>query len=39
MAITRGNKAMVKATGAALLAHANAKGKIPHVDRGSAQAT
>ena len=31
---TGGNKAMVKATGAALLAHANAKGKIPDVDRG-----
>ena len=36
---TGGNKAMVKATGAALLAHANARGKIPGIDRGSARAT
>ena len=31
---TGGNKAMIKATGASLLAHANAKGKIPDIDRG-----
>ncbi|MEQ8192994.1 MAG: hydroxyacylglutathione hydrolase C-terminal domain-containing protein [Rhodospirillales bacterium] len=31
---TGGNADMVKATGAKLLAHANAKGKIPDVDRG-----
>ena len=31
---TGGNKAMVKATGASLLAHANAKDKIPGIDRG-----
>ena len=31
---TGGNKAMIAATGAKLLAHANAKGKIPGVDRG-----
>ena len=31
---TGGNKAVVKATGASLLAHANAKGKIPGIDRG-----
>ena len=32
---TGGNKAMVKATGAALLAHANAKGKIPRCRPGA----
>jgi hydroxyacylglutathione hydrolase len=31
---TGGNKAVIKATGAKLLAHANAKGKIPGIDRG-----
>ncbi|MCP4328256.1 MAG: hydroxyacylglutathione hydrolase [Alphaproteobacteria bacterium] len=31
---TGGNKAMVAATGATLLAHANAAGRIPGVDRG-----
>ena len=31
---TGGNKAMIAATGAKLLAHANARGKIPGVDRG-----
>jgi hydroxyacylglutathione hydrolase len=31
---TGGNAAMVKATGAKLLAHANAKDKIPGIDRG-----
>jgi hydroxyacylglutathione hydrolase len=31
---TGGNPAMVKATGAKVLAHANAKGKIPGLDRG-----
>ncbi|MEX2449565.1 MAG: hydroxyacylglutathione hydrolase C-terminal domain-containing protein [Rhodospirillales bacterium] len=31
---TGGNAAMVKATGAELLAHANAKDKIPGIDRG-----
>ena len=31
---TGGNKAMVAATGAQLLAHANAKDKIPGIDRG-----
>ena len=31
---TGGNKAMVAATGAKLLAHANASGKIPGMDRG-----
>ena len=36
---TGGNKAMIKATGASLLAHANAKDKIPDIDRGSARAT
>ncbi|MDX1433211.1 MAG: hydroxyacylglutathione hydrolase [Gammaproteobacteria bacterium] len=29
-----GNQAMIEATGAKLLAHANAKGKIPGIDRG-----
>ena len=33
---TGGNRAMVAATGAALLAHANAKDKIPGIDRGLA---
>jgi hydroxyacylglutathione hydrolase len=33
---TGGNAAMVKATGAKLLAHHNAKGRIPGVDRGLA---
>ncbi len=33
---TGGNRAMVAATGATLLAHANAKDKIPGVDRGLA---
>jgi len=33
---TGGNKAMVKATGAKLLAHQNAKDKIPGIDRGLA---
>ena len=31
---TGGNEAVIEATGAALLAHANAKGKIPGIDRG-----
>ena len=31
---TGGNKAMVKATGARVIAHANAKGRIPNMDRG-----
>jgi hydroxyacylglutathione hydrolase len=31
---TGGNKAMVKATGAKLVAHANAKDRIPNMDRG-----
>ena len=31
---TGGNKAMVKATGARVIAHANAKGRIPNIDRG-----
>ena len=31
---TGGNKAMVKATGAEVVAHANAKGRIPNMDRG-----
>ena len=31
---TGGNKAMIAATGAKLLAHANAKSKIPGIDRG-----
>ena len=31
-----GNRAMIEATGAKLLAHANAKGKIPGIDRGLA---
>ena len=31
---TGGNKAMIAATGARLLAHANASGKIPGMDRG-----
>ena len=31
---TGGNKAMVKATGAKIIAHANAKGRIPNMDRG-----
>ncbi len=31
---TGGNKAMIAATGATLLAHENAKGRIPGVDRG-----
>jgi hydroxyacylglutathione hydrolase len=31
---TGGNKAMVKATGAKVIAHENAGGRIPHVDRG-----
>ena len=31
---TGGNAAMIDATGARLLAHANAKGKIPGIDRG-----
>ena len=31
---TGGNKAMVKATGARVIAHANAKGRIPNLDRG-----
>ncbi len=33
---TGGNRAMIAATGAALLAHANAKDKIPGIDRGLA---
>jgi hydroxyacylglutathione hydrolase len=33
---TGGNRAMVAATGAKLLAHANARGKIPDMDRGLA---
>lgn len=31
---TGGNKAMIKATGAKLVAHANAKDRIPNMDRG-----
>ena len=31
---TGGNKGMVKATGAKVIAHANAKGRIPNMDRG-----
>ena len=31
---TGGNKAVIKATGASLLAHANARDKIPGIDRG-----
>jgi hydroxyacylglutathione hydrolase len=31
---TGGNKAVVKATGAKVIAHANAKGRIPDMDRG-----
>ena len=31
---TGGNKAMIAATGAKLLAHANARDKIPGIDRG-----
>jgi hydroxyacylglutathione hydrolase len=31
---TGGNKAMVKATGASIIAHSNAKGRIPNMDRG-----
>ena len=31
---TGGNKAMVRATGAKIIAHANAKGRIPNMDRG-----
>ena len=31
---TGGNKGMVKATGAKVIAHANAKGRIPNLDRG-----
>jgi len=31
---TGGNKGMVAATGAAVIAHANAGGRIPHMDRG-----
>jgi len=31
---TGGNKAMVKATGAAVIAHRNAAGRIPNMDRG-----
>ena len=33
---TGGNRAMIRATGAKLLAHANAKDKIPGIDRGLA---
>ncbi len=31
---TGGNRAMVKATGAKVIAHANARDRIPHMDRG-----
>lgn len=31
---TGGNRGMVKATGASVIAHANAKGRIPNMDRG-----
>ncbi len=33
---TGGNRAMIAATGAKLLAHANAQDKIPRIDRGLA---